>query len=181
MHNLPNRTDMQPLATPTMHECSADRASGGTPIAATTAPAPAPDFDPLALPRAVGSEPQVLARVLRAYLVHARSDMQQLQDAADSAQWPAAGLVAHRWKASSRAIGAARLAQQLDALERAVNAGCANMGDIAGGLPALFAVCTATSPAFPTELARRAAESSCSRLAAYPRTSCPTECFLLPL
>jgi signal transduction histidine kinase/DNA-binding response OmpR family regulator len=106
--------------------------------AADSGTAASADYDAHALVRAVGHDAQVLGRIRSAYLQHARHDLLELQRTVEAGRWTEAGLIAHRWKSASRAIGALGLARQLEALERAGRDGSHAAREIAAGLAQRF-------------------------------------------
>jgi signal transduction histidine kinase/CheY-like chemotaxis protein/HPt (histidine-containing phosphotransfer) domain-containing protein len=97
-------------------------------------PAAEPVFDVLTLQRTVSADARFQDRIYRTWLEHAQKDMHEIDGAVAAGRWHEAGLAAHRWKSSSRAIGALALARQLEALEHAGLRGCESARDIAAGL-----------------------------------------------
>lgn len=80
------------------------------------------DFDPGALARAIGHDPEDQAEVRRTYLHTLSLAEREWRAALDQGDWQRAGLAAHRVKSSSHAVGAHGLAGLLDAFERAARA-----------------------------------------------------------
>ena len=85
--------------------------------------APLPVLDAAALPSLVGDDPAVLARIRREFLASVRTTADEMRAAVTGADWPSAGAIAHRLKASSRAVGAQALGALCERIETAARAG----------------------------------------------------------
>lgn len=114
------------------------------PLAPLAADEPLPDqddFDPGALARAIGHDPEDQAEVRRTYLHTLSLAEREWRDALGQGDWQRAGLAAHRVKSSSHAVGAHGLSRLLDAFERAARAvGTGAQGEhLAAHLPVLDA------------------------------------------
>ncbi len=107
--------------------------TSAAPLAAAAVPWPAGDFDAQALQRLVGDNAVVIANLRREYQAGAAGEHAAIQAAMAGRDWRAAGALAHRWKSSSRAVGALALGQVLEDVERACALG---HGDGAAGLAA---------------------------------------------
>ncbi|MBL0918478.1 MAG: response regulator [Hydrogenophaga sp.] len=82
----------------------------------------ATDFDPEALARAIGPDPTAQAEMRQVFLSGlARAEI-EVREAVDGGQWLQAGLVAHRVKSSSHAVGAHRLGRLFDEFEQVARA-----------------------------------------------------------
>jgi signal transduction histidine kinase/DNA-binding response OmpR family regulator len=95
-------------------------------LPADAAPAPAmadgaapaaSDFDPEALARAIGPDPEAQAEMRAVYLNGLNRAEREVRDAVDRGEWRRAGLAAHRVKSSSQAVGAYRLGGLFDEVE----------------------------------------------------------------
>ncbi len=95
----------------------------------------ADDFDPEALARAIGPDPEDQAEMRRTYLHTLAVAERELHDAMALRDWLRAGLAAHRVKSSSHAVGAHGLGRLLDGFERAARTADADGGALAGWLP----------------------------------------------
>ena len=102
----------------------------------------ADDFDPEALARAIGLDPEDQATLRRTYLASLVRAQEEWCDALGLGDWLRAGLAAHRVKSSSHAVGAHGLGRLLDAFERAARAAAADHGQgesLLAHLPAIDA------------------------------------------
>jgi signal transduction histidine kinase/DNA-binding response OmpR family regulator len=77
------------------------------------------DFDPEALARAIGPDPEDQAEMRRTYLRTLAAAVSELHEALECHDWRRAALAAHRVKSSSHAMGAHGLGRLLDGFERA--------------------------------------------------------------
>ncbi|QIM53357.1 ATP-binding protein [Hydrogenophaga crocea] len=82
-----------------------------------------PDFDPEALTRAIGPDPDAQNEMRQIYLSTLSRAEGELREALRAGDWHRAGLTAHRIKSSSHAVGAYRLGHLFDAFESAARAG----------------------------------------------------------
>lgn len=81
------------------------------------------DFDPEALPRAIGPDPEAQREMRAIYLRTLSGAEGELRDALRAGDWQRAGLAAHRVKSSSHAVGAHRLGRLFDDVESAARDG----------------------------------------------------------
>ncbi len=113
---------LERLATALRRWLPTDGAPTTVPVADSADPVVAPDFDPEALERAIGPDPEAQAE-MRAVFLHGLDRAEhELHDAVDRGEWQRAGLAAHRVKSSSRAVGAYRLGGLFDEIERLARA-----------------------------------------------------------
>jgi len=93
------------------------------------------DIDTGAVARAVGPDPADQARMRQIYLKSLAMAEGELWSTLHRADWRAAGLVAHRIKSSSHAVGALRLARLLNEFEAAARDGLGEgLGELVPGL-----------------------------------------------
>ncbi|MDP2007173.1 MAG: EAL domain-containing protein [Rubrivivax sp.] len=105
------------------------------------------EFDAKALARLVGDAPEVIAELWQEYLRGGLQTLADIHGAIARTDWPATGALAHRWKSSTRAVGALGLGQMLEEIELAgTQSRGEDVRELAQGLEAAFAAVQARIP-----------------------------------
>ncbi|WP_439115128.1 PAS domain S-box protein [Hydrogenophaga sp.] len=110
--------DLRALLEHWMPASSSPPAVGRTP-----APAPRDGVDGGALARLVGDDAETIKSLQLQFMANLEAGIAEVEAALSQQDWPAAGLVGHRLKSSSRAVGAVALGDVFDRMELAWRSG----------------------------------------------------------
>lgn len=98
--------------------------SSSPPVACRTpAPAPRDGVDGGALARLVGNDAETIKSLQLQFMANLEAGIAEVEAALSRQDWPGAGLVGHRLKSSSRAVGAVALGDVFDRMELAWRTG----------------------------------------------------------